>query len=189
MNVNLLPMKPTTKRYQWPIALAAFVVILSFSVLVGWRYHVLDQKVIQTEQQLEQKKQLSTELLSKDKKLGPAALAIAEFMVEAEALADSRIPWITIMDSLSEQLPENGYLLEVITENTGEFSITGQFAHLNEVAGFIQSLQKNPIFEAITLGEATIMSSVDLTGTQPAVGYQFTMNIKVNAQGIEEKVE
>ncbi|OEF98056.1 hypothetical protein BHF71_03275 [Vulcanibacillus modesticaldus] len=191
MEINLLPEIPATKKFLWPIAIIAAILIISTSSLVSWHIWEKSRILADKNQQLElikKQREQQQKILNKNKE---DSQLFSAYLANYNSLIKKHVNLVPLIDDMSRLLPSNGYLYVVEWSEEGIINLIGEFPSLEVIGQYIQLLNELYWVKDISIKSVNESEfSLDLQSNQKSDRgqlMQFNMEIKIDLQSFYKK--
>ncbi len=178
MDINLLPHVPTTKKYQWPIAIIAGVVVIVFGSFIGlqiWHKSSLLEENQLILERMKADREVKMGVLNKEKE---TSLLVETYLKDYQELLPTHVNWVDYVDEISRQLPSSGRIMRMAWSDEGIIEMQGIFPSIDLIGQYVQLLSKIEWVKNIDV--PVIQES---NASSQGVGYSgklFTIKVTVN---------
>ena len=178
MDINLLPHVPTTKKYQWPIAIFVGAVVIVFGSFVGlqiWhKSSVLEENQI-TLERMKADREVKKNMLNKEKE---TSLRVETYLKDYQELLPTHVNWVAYVDEISKQLPSSGRIMSMAWSDEGTIEMQGNFPSIDLIGQYVQLLSK---IEWVKDIDVPVIQESNTSNAEVAKsGNVFTIKVMVN---------
>ena len=180
IRINLLPVRAAKKKQagQQQVLLMGLVIVAAFIVMVFWmgalkaEHRKLDTNIAKLQADLQKLEQIIGEVnqYSTTKAMLESKLKVIE------DLKKGRTGPVKVLDELAQKIPKKVWLSRM-EEKEKMLVFTGEAASDEDIAAFMQDLQKSPFFQDLHLKFTKIAERADQGGMKVKA---FEMECKVN---------
>lgn len=154
IRINLLPVRAAKKKQagRQQLLLMGLVVAIVVILMLFWVGAVtterkkLEARVVEVNQEIQKLEQIIGEV----KQYSETKAMLESKLKIIEDLKKGRVGPVKVMDELAQKIPKRVWISNMI-ESMGSVSFQGEASTDEDIAAFMQELQKSPFFQGINL--------------------------------------